>query len=386
MNLKNKKRRYNLNKKLKLIVFKIFSYFMFIFRAFPINGNKIYVINFTNKGYSDNPKYIIKKILEKSENIKIYWKTNSGKFPDDRIIPVIPHSILDLYHLSTSKVILSNVRFPLYYKKRKKQFYIETWHGSIAMKKIGFDGNNRNVLSDAKVKHFSKSCNLLTSNSLFSNDLYRRAFKYNGRIEMVGTPRVDALFMDNKQEKLKERLKISSDEIIITYAPTFREKGMDGFKPLDYKKIIEAFQIKLNKKVKLLFRLHPTKKMNIGDCKPGIIVTDDIMDLYETLSITDILISDYSSLIFEYMILRRPIIQYIPDYDSYFNTRGVYFNINEMPFVQARSTDELVEIIKEKGELLVNQRLEGFIEKLGVFENGNASEIVSNIIIYEMEK
>lgn len=374
-----------MRKNLQLIIFKLFSYLMFIFRIFPVNRNKIYVINFTDKGYSDNAKYIVEKLLSSNKKVKIYWKTTDNKFPYDRIIPVRPHSILDLYSISTAKIILSNVRLPLYYIKRSDQFYIETWHGSIAMKKIGIDGNNRTILSDEKVKHFSKSCDILITNSFFSNNLYRRAFQYKGRIECVGTPRVDALFMKDKKTYLREALNILPDEIVITYAPTFREHGMNGFEPLDYQRVIDAVEMKLNKKVKLLFRLHPTKKMDIGDYKAGIIVTDDTMDVYETLSITDILISDYSSLIFEYMILRKPIIQYIPDSDSYFNTRGLYFDMKEIPFVQVKSTSEFVEIINQKGERLIDKRLDGFIKNLGVVENGNASECVANMIINEIE-
>lgn len=367
-----------------IIMYKIISYIMCIFRIFGIKNNKVYVINFTDKGFTDNPKYIINELILNKHDVEVYWKGSNNSFSYNNITAVKSHSLCDFYHLSTAKVILSNVRLPLYYRKRSNQFYIETWHGSIAFKKIGYDGNNRNILSDKKVKHFCNSCDIITSNSEYANDLYRRAFKYNGSIELTGTPRVDALYNSDRY-KLYKRLNIQEGELVITYAPTFREKGMTGFVPLDYKTLINIFENKYGRKVRLLFRLHPTKTMDLGDFKHGTIVSDDLMDVYETLSITDILISDYSSLIFEYMILRRPIIQYIPDLESYKNTRGLYFNIEDLPFIKITNNNQLMSLINNTNEDDIRTNIDKFITKLGIFENGQASKSIANIIINQME-
>lgn len=122
---------------IKLIMMRFFSLVLLLFRIFPLKNNRIYVINFKNGGFSDNPKYIVSELNENFKTYKfdIYWKTKKRIDKYENIHCVKAHSLNDFYYLSTSKFIISNVRIPLYYLKRKKQIYIETWHGGIAFKK-----------------------------------------------------------------------------------------------------------------------------------------------------------------------------------------------------------------------------------------------------------
>ena len=368
---------------IKSWVLKFISIILFLFHIFPVKRQQIYVINFTNLGMTDNPKYIIKQLLKDNKECKVFWKTNDKSIENDQISAVKPHSLEDFYRLSTSRIIISNVRLPLYYKKRKQQFYIETWHGSIPLKKIGYDGNTRTYLSDQKVQHFANSCDILTSNSEFSNHLYKSAFGYQGIIVKTGTPRVDAIFDEKYRQALYKKIKRFNNEIVVTYAPTFRDYESNSFAYLDYKSVIEALKRRYKRDVILIFRLHPTKAMNLGDTSCGIVIKDDLMDLYETLSITDILISDYSSLMFEFMVLNRPIIQYVPDLNEYSKARGLYFNLDELPFSKAKNTEELIRIILNE-EYNISE-MKKFSDEIGLFEDGNASKRVAEIITEHME-
>lgn len=366
---------------IKLIMMRFFSLVLLLFRIFPLKNNRIYVINFKNGGFSDNPKYIVSELNENFKTYKfdIYWKTKKRIDKYENIHCVKAHSLNDFYYLSTSKFIISNVRIPLYYLKRKKQIYIETWHGGIAFKKCGFDGNNRNCLSNAKVLHAARYADVFVSNSNFCTNMYRKAFRFKGKILEVGSPRVDALFSNNRK-LIKDRLGIDSSIKIITYAPTFRDNGNIDCYNIDFCKIIKCIENRFSGKFLLLIRLHPIM-VNTIKFSEGRIITDDTIDLYETLSVTDVLISDYSSLIFEFMALNRPIFIYASDLKEYEKERGLYFKLSELPFSVSTNNDELCTSIQSFSQEIYTFKVNEFKRRVGFKEKGNASKKVVEYIL-----
>ena len=141
--------------------------------------------------------------------------------------PVKKDSLKYFYTVCTSKVWIDNRRPIIELTKRKKQFYIQTWHGGIALKKIEGDAENKLPKRYIKcAKKDSKAIDLMVSNSSFCTQMYRRAFWYNGRIEEYGTPRNDILMNEKNHKGIKEKvhknLKIKNKYNLIMYAPTFR--------------------------------------------------------------------------------------------------------------------------------------------------------------------
>ncbi len=369
--------RRNIKAKLYFLTCKLIIFFTFPLRLLPIKNNKIFIDNFGGLGFSDSPKYLVLE-LQKKEKYDIYWKLNNI---DDNIVPVHKiknKTILEFVCFYTSKFIISNVRLPLYLKKRRKQIYIETWHGGIAFKKIGFSGNNLRFLNKKNILHSAKSANYYVSNSDFCSNMYRKDFKYKGPILEIGLPRNDIFFniTNEKIKQLKSLLKINNNTKIVCYAPTFRDNGSIDFFNLNFKKILDILKNKTNDDWKFILRLHPEmlkfkEKLSFED---ALLVTDDVMDIYETLCITDFLITDYSSIIFEYFYLDRPICLYVPDYYNYNKDRGLNFELDKLPFPHAYNFNDLIDLIDKFDIESYKIMLTDFKKGFKIFDDGNAAK------------
>lgn len=359
--------------------------FMKCFRIFPIDRKKIVVSNFRGKGYGDNPKYIIENLRKRKETYKIYWlvEDKNEKMPEEIHVVKI-NSIASLYHLSTAKIWIDNCRKSPYITKRKKQYYIQTWHGAIGFKKIEKEAPGLTEEYRLASLNDSKMIDILLSGSQWCTEMLQRSFWYCGKVLEVGSPRNDIFFLDNDELKLCIRKKINlSNEFIIMYAPTFRQTiSFDVFNN-NYEKWISAFEKKTGRKCKLLFRLHPNiaslyKNIQIGE---NIINVSDYPDMQELLLITDALITDYSSSAFEAALGYKPVFLLCNDYYEFITQeRELFFNMEELPFEFAINEDELFHKIAEFKYEEYIENVNAFYAKIGSFENGKASEKVAEII------
>ena len=215
----------------RLNLLKIISLVLYIFRIFPIKKNKVCFINFSGKGYGDNPKYITEEILKENEDIEIVWFVKNiekvkKEFPS-RVRLVKIFSLRYLYELATAKVWVNNSRFDQFVIKRKGQYYIQTWHGGLALKKIEYDAADKMSEYYHKVmKNDNNLMDVMISNSKFCTEVYRRAFRFKGDIKEYGTPRNDFLLQkhDDTITKIRNFFDIKEDNKILLYAPTFRDK------------------------------------------------------------------------------------------------------------------------------------------------------------------
>jgi len=374
-----------------LIKFKIISLpsiLMYIFRIFKIKYNKIVCINYNGRGYGDNPKYIVDELLSRNiDNLKIIWPVKDVKqqFPKC-VTPVKLYGIKYFYHLSTSKIWVNTSRFHAYVRKRKNQYYIQTWHGGLGLKKIERDVEEK--LPEYYIicaKNDSKMTDYMISNCKHIENLYKTVFWYSGEVAALGSPRNDIFFKQELSKelnvKIRNKYNIPIDKKIILYAPTFRDNYEFDYTNIDYERIIEQISRKYNDDYVFAVRLHPklAGKYNFED-KKNIYDFTDYPDAYELLLAVDELISDYSSIFFDFMYLNRPIYLYAPDYDAYMGDRGLYFDYKKLPFPIAYSKEELTEKI-------VNNDYENKIEEINKFksenellDDGHASERVCNLI------
>ena len=368
----------------KLNIIKILSIPLFIFRIFPIKNNQILFENFTGKGYGDNPKYIANELLKKSDEYKLYWvvrKRIKLKFPKN-IIPIKLYSLKYFYILSTSKVWISNSRFDQYVVKRKNQFYIQTWHSPLRLKKIEYDAYEN--LSDYYKKvmiNDSKNIDLMIAGCDFSYDIYKTSFNYKGTIKKTGTPRCDMFFNKQKCIEIKKRLceefKIPKNKRIVMYAPTFRKKGID-LKKFNIEKIYDSID---DGNTILLLRFHPSSKFDIKINNNDIINVSEYPDMQELICLEDIMITDYSSCCFDQMIAGKPCLLYVPDLDSYLShERNLYFDFNELPFPIIKNYKDLKKgIININSEECVN-KINDFKKRINLYENGNATKKIVKFI------
>lgn len=371
--------------KIKGKIDSIFIPILFIiFRINKINNKKIILSNFQEKGYGDSPKYIVEEILKNNNDYDIVWITNEVDSLPSNIRAVKPYTVKCIYELSTAKIWINNTRCKIYLRKRKEQKYIQTWHGGLALKKIEYDAESKLSNFYKKIiKNDNRMIDYLISNSKFCTNMYRSAFKYNGEILEIGTPRND-VFINSLQESRKKVLEfynISKEEKILLYAPTFRNNYKLNPYDVDFVNLKKSLE-KKGDKWRILIRLHPIiKDVNkvIKVCGEYINVSS-YPDIQELISSCDLLITDYSSTMFEAMIANKPVILYANDLNLYNNERGFYFSFDELPFELTQNNQELIKLVNNTNFDDLKKNYSKFKEKVGLFEKGNASKKVYELI------
>lgn len=372
------------------------NFFGFILRIFPIKNNKIVVCSYYGMDYGDNPKPIVEKLLniDKNKKLDIVWILNSDFYDcnslPDRVRKVKYESIACLYELVTAKIWIDNSRKKFVPPKRKKQFYIQTWHGGLCLKKIEKDAED--VLPKLYIKRAikdSKYSDLFVSNSKWESMLYHNSFWYDGEILEVGLPRNDILINsslhDNICKKVHNELNVSLDKRILLYAPTFRKSyNLDCYN-IDYLNLKKELEEKTGKEWVILVRLHPNISIKSEELSlpSNVIDVSAYPDLYNLMIATNLLITDYSSLMFDFGYLRRPVVLFATDIDSYLNDRGFMFDFKELPFIFTKNNRELIQSIKKYNEANYQKNLNNFYNSVGLNETGNSSTKIANLIIKE---
>lgn len=355
------------------------------YRHLPIQKNKIIFWANSFKQYGCSPKYITEYILQWYPNkFELVWVFEPGaSIPEniDKRIRIVHFFSLDyLKELHTSKFVICNMRTSsaYFWKKRQGQLYIQTWHSSLRLKKIEGDAAEHfQPQYIEECKEDSKKLDFLLSGCKFSTDIFKRAFWYNGEIIECGTPRCDMLFnnTDITKKKVYEYYNISENNKLILYAPTFRSNKPSDFLGMDFKKL----QKTLGENWIVGARLHPNiVETTIPD---GAISMSKYPDMQELIVASDILITDFSSCMFDMGIAGKECILYAPDLEEYLEReRGMYFTIEELPFPLSKNMDDLCKKLKEFNQKEYLKKLNVFMKKIGSFEDGHASERICEFI------
>lgn len=357
------------------------------FSLFNIKKNRILFISYYGSMYGCNPKYIYKELMN-DKDVETIWVYNSTHKDLNNSLVCSPGSFLYYYYLATSKVIVSNFRMESTFNKRREQYYVQTWHSSLRLKKIEKDAEKS--LSEkylTMAKNDSKQIDLLLSGSSDSENIFKKSFWYQGEIDRCGTPRNDIFFQENNHLKaeIKSTLKLDKDVKILLYAPTFRKNNSLESYNLDYKKLKKVLEENFNSKWVVAIRLHPhLLNLSSSFSGDGIINVTEYPDIQELLFVSDMLITDYSALMFDYLNANKPCFLYVNDLEDYNNNeRDFYYELNELPFPVAKNQEILHEsIIKFDVDNYIKD-IKLFCNKIGHYEEGKASkEVVFRIKEY----
>ncbi len=362
-----------------------------LFRALPIQKNKIICWSNNLKSYGCSPKYITEYLAHNfPHKYDIVWVFNEEtEIPDNLpqgVRAVRYFSIDYLRELHTAKIIITNARIggALMFHKRRGQFYIQTWHSSLRLKKIEGDAAlPESYISNAKKD--SANIDLLISGCDFSTEIFNNSFWYNGEILKSGTPRCD-MFFEGEGENcsaVREFYDIPSDKRLALYAPTFRKGYEQNDLGLDYASLKLSLEKRFGGEYYILYRFHPN--VICGDDaenKPEWLKnTTKYHDMQQLLAVSDILVTDYSSCMFDAAVANKPCFLYVPDLEDYMNNeRGLYFDINELPFVIAETNDGLMDKIKKFDSEQYSNGVKAFLREVGSYEDGRASERIAEII------
>ena len=362
-----------------------FSILCLAMRVFPIK-KKIVCCNMKGKRYGDNPKYVIDEIVKRGLDYEIVWLLKEDDIELPTEIRRVPYNILSIaYELATAKIWIDSNTKQYGTLKRKNQLFIQTWHGSYGLKKVYGDIPEKITSIDKKTMRYnSKITDLMISNSCQTSEIYRRAFWYKGEILECGSPRNDIFFENEEKykEKVSSYFKIQGKKIAL-YAPTFRNNfATDVFK-LDYVKLKTNLEKKYGGEWVVLVRLHPN---NIADADTFMTYNDEIINatgysvMQELLVASDVLITDYSSCMFDFVTTGKKCFLYATDVEEYRKERDYYFDLNELPFPLAENNDEMEYNILNFDEIEYKKGLEKLFKQVGLCESGIASGQVVDYI------
>jgi len=356
-------------------------------RIFPVDKKKIVFASSKGRRYGDNPMDISDELLNRRKDYKLVWLLNKNveeEIPEG--IERVDYTLKNIiYELVTAKVWVDSNMKESGFLKRKNQLYIQTWHGSYGLKKIAGDLGNKLPLIDRRAyKYNAKRTDLMVSNSKRTTEIYRNAFWYSGEVLEYGSPRNDIFFkkIENIRSKVDKALGTTGKQIVL-YAPTFRNDYRTDDLKLDYERLLKSLNDAFDGEWVVLVRLHPN---NIADAEGFIQYTDKIINatnysiMQELLVAADVLITDYSSCMFDFVTTGKKCFIYASDLERYNHERGNYFRMDELPFPLAQNNDELEKNIKNFNQDKYAVDLEKLFNLVGLNETGHASEKVADYI------
>lgn len=367
---------------------KIYAKIFNILRKFPQKNNKITLLTNKNHSFEANLEYIAKELDNRN---------NSGKNYEYKFIPKDSLSFANIRDFASSKyVFLVDNFFPLAFMNVDGMKWVQLWHGTGLFKKFGYDLLND---EDKKIMEmFAPKIDLVSVSSENVADIYARNFYVDkSKVKPFGVPRNDFYneehlsddYLSNLRESFEKDYPQLKGKKLVLYAPTFREdpKNNAVFEYFD----IEKFLDELGDEYALAIRLHPNYKRYCNEehnidldeltSKYDIINFTGFKDEQKLLLLADILVADYSSIMVDYTILKKPAILFDYDLEDYlYKERGFYFDYEEMvPGKIVYNIDELIEAIKEEDFRL--EKMEEFLKlQFGEFKP-NSSKLILDYIL-----
>ncbi len=369
----------------------VIAFYKVLTKVLPINHKIILFESNMGRNYTGNPKAIYEEMISLGldRNYRCYFilEDMETKIPG-AAKKIMRNRFRYFYYFAIAGIWISDTRFPKYIIKRPDTIYIQTWHGT-PLKKLALDLDAVYMSGETSLEDYKKNFynnvqtwDYLVSQNNYSTEIFRKAFGFKKEILEIGYPRNDILFRKNKKEdiiKIKQSLGLPQDKRVILYAPTWRDNeyytnGIYRFNTgLDFPLLMKE----LKEDTVLVVKYHYLIKDSIdwSNYEGFVYEFDKDYDISLLYLASNILITDYSSVMFDYSILKRPMIFYCYDLCEYKDTlRGFYFDfINEAPGPLVETTEALIKSIKEYDYSIYKEKYETFINKYNHADYGNAS-------------
>ncbi|EMI12756.1 cdp-glycerol:poly glycerophosphotransferase [Bacillus stratosphericus LAMA 585] len=342
----------NANRLTRKINRSIFKLLYVLFCLFPINKRKITFASDSRTDLSGNFEFVYEELLNREQTFEFKFFLKESIRDKKSLTELVSMA----YHFATSKNIIIDDFYPMIYplKIRKNADLVQLWHAVGAFKtfgysRIGLPGgpsptskNHRNytkvvVSSDSIRKHYAEGFGVQMDN-----------------VVATGIPRTDFFFDEEKKKAVKSRLyeeyPYLKNKKVILFAPTFRGNGQQSAHyPFDVLNFDQLYR-ELKDEYIFLFKIHPFVKNTINipyQYSEFFYDFSDFREINELLLITDLLITDYSSVCFEFALLNKPMIFFSYDVDDYIRKRDFYYDyFSFIPGPLAKTCHELVSIIK----------------------------------------
>lgn len=361
-----------------------------LFMKSKIKDDLVFFESFQGRSYADSPKYIYEYMVKNNMKYKYVWCTTEKQGIPGNPVQVKRFSIRYFYYLAKSRYWVSNARFPGYIEKGVDQIYLQTWHGT-PLKRLAGDMDDVYMpgTDSARYKrnffNETQKWDYLIAPNAYSAEIFKRAFWFDQTMIESGYPRNDILYNGNNEENivlLKNKINLPRNKKIILYAPTWRDdeyyaKGQYKFSlQLDLQKM----QQQLGDEYIVLLRMHYViaSQMDISGFEGFVYDFSSYNDVGELYLVSDILITDYSSVFFDYANLKRPILFYTYDLEKYRDQlRGFYIDMDEeVPGPLIKTTDEVIYSIQNIDAIQseYEKKYEIFYNRFCEWDDGHAAE------------
>ena len=390
------------------LFFKKLNYLKYKLK-YKVDDKTIFFEVYDGRNYTCSPKAIYEKMLTMKEfkDFKFVWAFNDPSKHDvmkDKRLVIVKTNTKDYYkYISSSKYWIVNSIMDECITKKKGQVYVQCWHGT-PLKRLRYDievnGAVLNTIEEIRKRNDRDAVKFdyFISPSKYCTEKFTSAFNLValGKKDIIieeGYPRNDSLFNRNKKEvdKIKDKLGIPKDKKVICYLPTFRDNQHTSGVGYTYNLVIDFDSLKkrFGKDYVILFKPHYfiANKIDLSKYKNfvyNVANYDEINDIYLA---SDLLITDYSSVFFDYANLNRPVMFYMYDFDDYKNNlRDFYISLDELPGPIAKTQKELEDYIVniDKSISKYKKTYDKFNDKYNYLDDGNASERVIRVIFKDI--
>jgi len=374
---------------------KLYKFLFRLVGCLPAYNKLIVFESYLGKQYSCNPRAIYEYLKEYHPEYKMYWSVDPKylhNFNGKDIRCVKRFSVKWLFLMALAKYWVTNSRMPLWIPKPKRTVYLQTWHGT-PLKRLAADMEEVHMpgttTENYKRNFYSESRNwdYLISPNAYSTEIFRRAFQFDKEIIESGYPRNDYLYTHHRPEairELKQKYGIPENKKVILYAPTWRddqfyERGKYKF---DLELDLRRMMHQLGDRYIVVLRMHylVAENLDLSPYKGFAFDFSNHEDIRELYLISDLLITDYSSVFFDYANLKRPMVFFVYDIENYRDKlRGFYFEFEQnAPGPLVKTTEGVIEKILEfeQNNFSVPESFEGFYNHFCYLESGISSRRV----------
>lgn len=364
-------------------------------RFIPVSKNIIIFQASNGKNYTGNPRFIYEEALRTGLDKKyecVWFLLDVSTEIPGKCRKVRNNYLKYFWYLMRAGVWIFDSRQPLYYIKKRNVVFLQTWHGT-PLKKLALDMEKLDLNGSSDIEDYhnqflktTKDWDFLISQNRFASDVFRSCFSYDNKdILEIGYPRNDILLREwneEKTRKLKENLGLPLDRKIILYAPTWRDNEFRGdgdfvfATKMDFARMREVLKGEYVMIVKYHYLV--SAEIDWSPYSDFVYTFDETKDIAFLYLAADFLITDYSSVMFDYSLLRRPMFFFAYDLENYReNLRGFYFDfLDEVPGPISRDTEQLIEDIEHYADKEWTEKYDAFTKKYHQFETGTASRQV----------
>lgn len=342
--------------------------------------------------YGDHARQITKALLKQRKDLDIVWLVDKPYIDKMENVRMVYRGNCKkyIYEMETAKIWLFDDLVPFFIRKRKSQIYIQVKHWSSITLKMFYLDDKASLESPEireEIRHNGRMMDYLFSGSEFDEKSCQSGFEFYGQAIRVGSARSDLLFDEAVRGKVLAQFGLSEEVKICLYVPTYRLEEFERTHSmsilLDMETLLGTLESKWNWEWRLFVRLHPnlTLKNDILPKNPNVINVQNYTYSEELVAAADMLITDYSSIMFEGAYGKKPVFLYAPDRDRFIDKeRGLLIDYDMLPFPKSKSDQELHQCIKAFEKREYEKKVTEFLHMYGVEEDGHASERAAGFI------